>query len=218
MSKHFSTTQRVLGFLLAFIMYQLVDMLVLPSGRHETPVTITITVVGYGIFIAVLVWMYHRYAATQTPPDHRRPLLSKRNWQALLGGLAIIVIVQVAAWLAATHHLAPQSSNQTAVVSYLNRIPWSMSLSVGLFSPIIEELIFRGMLMNAFTARRTRSSRWFAAIVSSIAFALVHSPGDPINFLTYCGLGAGMAFTYAWSDDVRVGAVLHVLNNCWALW
>ncbi|KRM87660.1 CPBP family intramembrane glutamic endopeptidase [Lacticaseibacillus thailandensis] len=215
--RHFSVTQRTLGFLLAFLAYQVVDVLVLPTGHHEDAGTLAVTVAGYLVLITGLYWAYRRYVRNVTPADHRRRLLSRRNWQALLGGLAILIVVQVAAWLAATYHLAPQSSNQSAVVSYLRRIPWSMSLSVGLFSPIIEELIFRGMLMNAFTAQRTRGSRWFAAIVSSIAFALVHSPGDPINFLTYCGLGAGMAFAYTWSDDLRVSMVLHVLNNCWAL-
>ena len=110
-----------------------------------------------------------------------------------------------------------QSSNQLAVEALLKANFWGMFIPAVLVAPIIEELVFRGIVF--------RSLRKFgflpAAIVSGLFFGLLHCLGDitsgnwpgVIYLLVYMNMGIFMCKAYEDSKNLFGAIVLHFINN-----
>lgn len=82
----------------------------------------------------------------------------------------------------------------------------SMVLYVGIVAPIAEEIIYRGFVLKSLT----RFGKWFAIVVSSILFGLVHGNiiQTPFAFLVGLVLGyVAIEYSIWWS------IVLHMINN-----
>jgi membrane protease YdiL (CAAX protease family) len=79
-------------------------------------------------------------------------------------------------------------------------------LMVTVVAPIIEEIVFRGMLMRRWIARR---GLWTGILGSSALFALLHPP-DWIGSFAF-SVVAGIL--YLWSKSLWLPILVHVLNN-----
>jgi membrane protease YdiL (CAAX protease family) len=75
-------------------------------------------------------------------------------------------------------------------------------------APIIEEIVFRGLLFGALAARLGIVG---SALVTAVLFGAVH--GDPILFPTLAALGFVAALAYAATGNLWVAIILHALNN-----
>ncbi len=84
---------------------------------------------------------------------------------------------------------------------------WSF-LSVVLVGPIVEEVLFRGIVFHYLEKVR---SGWFAILVSGIAFGVWH--GEPIQVVYAAMIGVVYGMIYFKTRDLRLTIVLHVLNN-----
>jgi membrane protease YdiL (CAAX protease family) len=82
---------------------------------------------------------------------------------------------------------------------------------IAVFGPIIEELVFRGMI---FRSLRWTMSFWPSALASALAFSLVHN--DSFAALSHFVTGCVFAWAYERTRDLRVPCLAHVLNN--SLW
>lgn len=86
-----------------------------------------------------------------------------------------------------------------------------MLFGIIIFSPILEELIFRGYLMDALFSPKFK---WLPIIVSGMLFGLVHDTGFNIFFfLIYAQLGLFLAYLYKKTNNLKVSIALHMLNN-----
>ena len=84
-------------------------------------------------------------------------------------------------------------------------------ISAVLIAPIIEEIVFRGMLLRAF-AKHTPV--WTAVLFSSIVFSLIHfTPGV---FFPLMILGAVMAVLTVKTRSIYPAIVFHMINNSMA--
>ena len=81
-------------------------------------------------------------------------------------------------------------------------------VSVILMAPIIEELLFRGIL---FTAVLRQRSFFFAALLSSLYFALVHLHAP--SLLSLLALGVAFAAGYSASGSLLTPIAMHMLFN-----
>jgi membrane protease YdiL (CAAX protease family) len=86
-------------------------------------------------------------------------------------------------------------------------------LVTGIFAPVAEEMLFRGLLLVSFF--NTRLWFWGAAIITSMLFALLHNPTS-MNMLYHApyfvmGLCFAGALRYTGSLWVPIG--LHVMKN-----
>lgn len=82
-----------------------------------------------------------------------------------------------------------------------------------IFAPIVEELLFRGVLLRALL-RRVEPA--YAVLGSGIIFALVHYVGDPntLPFLpALAGLGVALAVVAARSGDLSTSIWIHAGFN-----
>lgn len=81
-------------------------------------------------------------------------------------------------------------------------------LAVVLVGPIVEELLFRGIVFHYLEKVK---SGWFAIIVSGIAFGLWHQ--EPVQVVYAAIIGVLYGMIYFKVRDLRVTIILHVANN-----
>lgn len=83
------------------------------------------------------------------------------------------------------------------------------ALFVVAFGPIIEEICFRGLLLDGLI--KTRCHPWIAILISAIAFGLVHGLWVPFVSATLFGLLAG--WLYWRTGSIIPGLIIHMANN-----
>ena len=85
-------------------------------------------------------------------------------------------------------------------------------------SPMIEEFIFRGYLMNVFF----KESKFHLDVLLSgflfAAFHLIHQYRDPVTFALYFCSGLFFATAYKKSKDIRLPIFLHAFSNFLTFW
>ena len=84
-------------------------------------------------------------------------------------------------------------------------------IAVCLMAPIFEELLFRGLLLDALD--RTGMGIHAAAFVSSIAFAVVHLQYEWSIMMAIVLLGMVLAYSRTYSRSLYVPIILHFVNN-----
>lgn len=75
--------------------------------------------------------------------------------------------------------------------------------------PIIEEICFRGLLLDGLL--KTRCHPWVAILISAVAFGLVHGLWAPFVTATLFGLLAG--WLYWRTGSIIPGIIIHIANN-----
>ena len=85
-------------------------------------------------------------------------------------------------------------------------------------SPMIEEFIFRGYLMNVFF----KESKFHLDVLLSgflfAAFHLIHQYRDPVTFSLYFCSGLFLAAVYKKHKDIRLPIFLHGFSNFLTFW
>ena len=148
--------------------------------------------------------------------------LSTRNFLRQLGGA---VVIYIAVWPICTAlvHLSAY-----ALTSFgLEELPehgairtlldtdtpaWIRALTIFsaiILAPVIEELIFRGVLFRAIAQA---SSFWPAAFISGLAFGLIHY-AVPHTILPLFVFGVVLAYVYARSGSLTLVILIHAVFN-----
>ncbi|MBQ2187392.1 MAG: CPBP family intramembrane metalloprotease [Bacteroidales bacterium] len=83
------------------------------------------------------------------------------------------------------------------------------ALFVVVSGPIIEEICFRGLLLDGLL--KTRCHPWVAILISAVAFGLVHGLWAPFATATLFGLLAG--WLYWRTGSIIPGLIIHITNN-----
>lgn len=97
--------------------------------------------------------------------------------------------------------------NTFATATSFHAYLWSF-LSIALLGPIIEELIFRGIL---FTELNRYFSSWVVVILTALYFGLWHS--NPIQMFYTAILGLGLGLVYALTRNMWFPIIIHLINN-----
>lgn len=86
-------------------------------------------------------------------------------------------------------------------------VAWFL-IVVCLFAPVVEELLFRGLL---YPWMRNRWNIPIGIVVSSAVFAAAHM--DPLNFFSYLVMGIILATAYECTRSLPVCATVHCISN-----
>lgn len=81
-------------------------------------------------------------------------------------------------------------------------------LSVVVAGPIVEELLFRGLVFHHLEKIR---GGWFPILVSGIAFGVWHQ--EPVQCVYTAIMGIGLGIVYEKARDLKIVIFIHMLNN-----
>lgn len=92
-------------------------------------------------------------------------------------------------------------------------VPFALKFAyLVLLGPIVEELVFRRGLYGSI---RSSNNFWFAAIISSVLFGLVH--GININTISMFGFGMILCLVYERTGTIAANTIFHMINNFLAI-
>ncbi len=104
-----------------------------------------------------------------------------------------------------------EAVNQLAVESMFSHLPiWQIFLMTVIVAPIVEEVLFRGLVL--FSAGEQKTS-WLRVIISSLLFGLVHTPTNISSFYTYVGMGFIFSYAGKRTESLEGPIIYHFLNN-----
>ena len=104
--------------------------------------------------------------------------------------------------------------NQDAVIEAYQNSKVLMGISVSLFAPFIEEIVFRKTFKDAF------KKKWLFVLLSALVFGGMHVIGnihywyDVLYIIPYGCLGGAFALAYNETDTVFTSITLHTIHNC----
>lgn len=204
----------------------LVGHLVRPdSWAAQFALAAVVTVGLYG----VLAWSVRvagrpiaaRYGGWGVTFGLRRPRAIDLAWIAAGVGMVFVgrLVIGVIAVLAAGRKVVDESQNlqvqTTSVAVYVLLFVVAVCLA-----PVIEETVFRGLLLRTF---QRRVGFWLAAIASSVLFAAFHLyevstlAGAAVLGAVTFALGLTNCMLVWWSGRLFAGIVVHMLFNALAL-
>jgi hypothetical protein len=135
--------------------------------------------------------------------------LRPANWKYIvfgaLGTMALSVAVSQVG-------LEPEGMKQVLdVVRDLHQLALSLLL-LAVLAPLVEELVFRGLLYGWLAGRWGKNVGW---IVSSLAFAAAHT--EPAHIVLVLPLGLLFGWLRKRTDSLLPSVVAHIANNGLAL-
>ena len=169
-----------------------------------------------GILCLIGFFMFTRYFKEAW--QYFKELSGKTKLKIALAGYGIIYLISfITNLIIQLIDFGSQSANQMNVETIMAAAPLPMIIAVVVFAPIIEELVFRGIIF--------RSLRKFnvplAIIVSGFLFGFIHVSsavfaGDfsqLLQVLPYMAMGIVFAYSYEKSKSISVPIYLHMINN-----
>lgn len=176
----------------------------------KTVVLVVLFCLLFGFIIAWARQVYHRY--------NQLPVRRKINWRLIIGGYLFILVGEyiLGALNVVIYHQTETANNQSlmTILGHNPLVTIVFTISAVTLTPIAEELIFRGVLMNLFFKPQTF---WPKVVLSGLVFSAGHISTNIISFLLYCMLGMVLAYVYRKSGDIRNSMLLHGLNNLIAM-
>lgn len=165
-------------------------------------VLLSVTLLSY---VPTLIVMYNR---NKTPGGYRK-IDAKQLFKCLCLGLVLNLFVQFAAELASTIPELYQHAEELKLTDEVTTSgnPLLVVLTVGIFGPMVEEIIFRrGMQKNLCKINPT-----LGIIATSVLFGVMHGNLMQGAFAIIMGLGLG--YMYYKTDNLWYPTFLHIAVN-----
>lgn len=123
-------------------------------------------------------------------------------------------------YLAFNHINFSTSTNQKIINSTLsNPSNFAIQLQIlksVILAPILEELVFRGIMMKIYF---NNSKFGLDILISSILFGFAHAFNNPLETVPYIIFGIGLAFTYRiCGKQLQYPILIHIINNSISSW
>lgn len=138
------------------------------------------------------------------------------RWSYL--GIFFLSFILMFLWVNITTRIFPSTQNSSAIkeaVANLTGISYFVTriLYGSLIAPIVEELVFRGLLMTALSKFK---KYYIDAIISSALFSLIHvlQYGWVLtDFIVYAGAGLLLCILFRYTHSIYWSMKLHILWN-----
>jgi membrane protease YdiL (CAAX protease family) len=210
-----------LGFTLSYFALQGVCTAIIIAATQAdlatpAPMSIISGLMASAVVQLMLLWLYLR-------KDGRLEALGLYDFGRMplhkATGLAISLVIAAMAFnFVYANYVIPGVGMQDNVAKMLAGIkPTPLNMAVMFFAmtiaaPVVEELLFRGLLQNALAKY---VPVWGAILLSSLLFALVHLQLYAIPALMSLSIAFG--YLYHRTGSLRTNIILHMANNVFAL-
>lgn len=168
------------------------------------------------IILLLLLWLYLR-------KDGRIAAIALDRWSDVsFMRTVLIAVVLIGAGLAFnwgySEYVVPDIKVQEDLRKLFAAIPETLPnqillfVAVALIAPLIEELLFRGLLQKSLSHKMPV---WAAIAISALIFGAMHM--DPYAMPPLVMMGAIFGVIYHLTGSLRVTILLHMINNAAAL-
>lgn len=161
------------------------------------------------VFLSLWLWNIRRREPERKIP--RPPHMPLKIPVITLGmnGISSLWFIFISFFLESIPLIANSLESFDDTWSTIGSEPYSwVLLSVVLAGPIVEELLFRGIMFHYLEKIK---AGWFPIVISGILFGLWHL--EPVQIVYAALLGIILGVVYAKTRDLKVTIILHVLNN-----
>ncbi|RPA60744.1 CPBP family intramembrane metalloprotease [Aerococcus agrisoli] len=170
-------------------------------------------VVSLIFMFLVTIWFYRYYQKKH--PDSFQPLTKKDLLHVAGLYVGILIFKTAMSYLMGWVYGTDTTVNDEMIFGMLGDHPnillsLNLGLSVITLAPVMEEIIFRGMISKGMFLDKYF---WPAIILSSLFFSSLHLSGNLISFLLYAGIGAICFMAYWKNKNLNAAILLHFLNN-----
>lgn len=197
----------VLTYMFTFLALQAVTgllarwLLPLITGNPDITASQLLTVQAVSGVITLLIFHFAKWFTAD------RGYLSSRPRMALLwSGMAAAGMIIPAEWI--MEHM-PELPNIAAKQFNILMTSPEGYLVVGLFAPIVEEVVFRGAILR--TLLEGGSNHWLMIAISALVFSIAHFNPAQMPYTFVAGLLLG--WMYYRTGSIMPGMVFHWVNN-----
>lgn len=181
-----------------------------PSPNPADPGFQTATILSYAAGGWFAWWRLRR----MRPDAFRR--LTRGDAITLLYGVGGLIVVDVlTSLLLNAMHQTKHIQSGFEHFDLSSKVPGGLALAIALtvaslvlVGPLVEEIVFRGLLFGALASRL---GVFASALIVAGIFGIVHA--DLVLLPTLAGLGFVSALAYARSGNLWTSVTLHALNN-----
>ncbi|URZ87724.1 CPBP family intramembrane glutamic endopeptidase [Floricoccus penangensis] len=161
------------------------------------------------LIIRLLLNYYKNISGMSLHPFSKKDILKD-----ILYLVALRVIVRVLSLANSIIFHNSSSSNDKTLFDMINNISLEyfivFILSLAVFAPFMEELIFRGIFTSLFFQNKYKT---LTIVISSIGFALIHGFDNIISFSMYFLMGLTLYLAYQRRWNLADSILVHALNN-----
>jgi len=162
--------------------------------------------IAYAILCTTVVLLTHKVFSQDFQKIESWGILFRQVGIGLIFTFGAAFIGNTIVMLSGTTEVA---LNQEMVESALATMPILMIITIVVFAPIVEEVIFRLVLMNLFNWKPIHN-----LIFSSLVFGLIHViSGGLIHIIPYFLMGLVFGYFYLKYKNIWHVTILHVLHN-----
>ncbi|HSI48509.1 MAG TPA: CPBP family intramembrane glutamic endopeptidase [Ideonella sp.] len=182
-------------------------------GLAEPDVTALVLILSYGLLFSVLLYrkgigygaLFHAgpSSAMATLGVTAAPLLLMTP--GLVLGISTLDDILV--------RLVPLSSHDTELFKRMSDTSLSTVLTACLIAPVLEELLYRGVILRSFLAQY---AAWPAIVGSAVLFGVAHL--NIYQFMVGLLLGVLTGWLYERTRSVGPGLLLHIAYNSLITW
>lgn len=172
---------------------------------------ISIAITGFIFFSIYWIWNYYKRHTTQTIQK-----IKIKDFGIAIGLFLLLRIVAVIGTLLNEYFTGNTMTSNDAALQTNNPLgifPFYFvlfNLSLGIFSPILEELAFRGIFVDIWFSS---GKKWLPAVITSGIFSLAHGLDNVITFSMYFTMGVVFYYAYCRRGNIKDAILLHILNN-----
>lgn len=212
-----STGRQILDIALFFIMFLLIQMVVMGGGvklydmikgaESTNLLTNGNLMVGLTLLYSVVVGAV--FMALRWSP-FSRSYMQKRPWAVLIWtALLALGSIPLADAISSLSH-AKMPLEELQLLTTIVMHPWGW-IAVGVLVPIAEEMVFRGAILRTLLNLCGHRWRWGAIVLSALLFGVVH--GNMAQMLNATLMGCLLGWLYYRSGSIAPGIVFHIVNN-----
>lgn len=212
-----STGRQILDIALFFIMFLLIQMVVMGGGVKlydmikgaESTNLLTNGNLMVGLTLLYSVVMGAVFMALRWSP-FSRSYMQKRPWAVLIWtALLALGSIPLADAISSLSH-AKMPLEELQLLTTIVMHPWGW-IAVGVLVPIAEEMVFRGAILRTLLNLCGHRWRWGAIVLSALLFGVVH--GNMAQLLNATLMGCLLGWLYYRSGSIAPGIVFHIVNN-----
>lgn len=205
---------KVLLWVLAYMLIISVPQLYVMSAGYMDPSILTMVGIASIIFMcAVSYWFHRRYQKKH--PENVKKLTTSDFLHNLAIFVGILLFKVAMSYLMIWIYGEDTTANDDAIFGSLDGatnflVALNLGLSVITLAPVMEEIIFRGMISKGMFGDKHFIP---AIIISSLFFSSLHLSTNVISFFLYAGIGAACFMAYWRKKNINDAILIHFLNN-----